>query len=126
MASKLIGVQRNPNTYWSLLNHLLNNKKILLLPPLFHEDKFAMDFKEKAELFNAVFAKQHSDNRLSSASFYQDDIAKISQSYDPNKAHRHDNINIRMLKIYDSSIYKPLEMILKQCTKLMFFLLNGK
>ena len=126
MASKLIGVQRNPNTYWSLLNHLLNNKKILLLPPLFHEDKFAMDFKEKAELFNAVFAKQYSDNRLSSASFYQDDIAKISQSYDANKAHRHDNINIRMLKMCGSSIYKPLEMILKQCTKLMFFLLNGK
>ena len=33
-----------------------------------------------------------------------------------NKAHGHDKINIRMLKIYGSSpIYKPLEIIFKQC-----------
>ena len=55
------------------------------------------------------------DNRLSSASFSQDDIAKIIQNLDPNKAHGHDNISIRMLKICGSSIYKPLEMIFKQC-----------
>ena len=33
-----------------------------------------------------------------------------------NKAHGHDKINIRMLKIYgSSSLYKPLEIIFKQC-----------
>ena len=98
---------------------------------MFHENKFVTDFKEKAELFNAFFAKQCSliknssklpshlhyltDNRLSSVSFSQDDIAKIIQNLDPNKAHGHDNISIRMLKICGSSIYKPLEMIFKQC-----------
>ena len=55
------------------------------------------------------------DNRLSSVNFSQDDIAKIIQNLDPNKAHGHDNISIRMLKICGSSIYKPLEMIFKQC-----------
>ena len=55
------------------------------------------------------------DNRLSSVSFSQDGIAKIIQNLDPNKAHGHDNISIRMLKICGSSIYKPLEMIFKQC-----------
>ena len=55
------------------------------------------------------------DNRLSSVSFSQDDIAKIIQNLDPNKAHGHDNISIHMLKICGSSIYKPLEMIFKQC-----------
>ena len=129
MASKLTNVQRNSKTYWSLLNRFLNNKKIPLIPPLFHENKFVTDFKEKAELFNAFFAKQCSliknssklpshlhyltDNRLSSVSFSQDDIAKIIQNLDPNKAHGHDNISIRMLKICGSSIYKPLEMIFK-------------
>ena len=34
---------------------------------------------------------------------------------DPNKAHAHDNIRSRMLKICGFSIYKPLEMIFKQC-----------
>ena len=55
------------------------------------------------------------DNRLSSVSFPQDGIAKIIQNLDPDKTHGHDNINIRMLKICVSSIYKPLEMIFKQC-----------
>ena len=55
------------------------------------------------------------DNRLSSESFSQYDIAKIIQNLDPNKAHSHDNISIRMLKICGSSTYKPLEMIFKQC-----------
>ena len=91
---------------------------------MFHENKFVIDFKEKAELVNAFFAKQCSliknnsklssdlhyltDNRLSSLSFSQDSIAKIIQDLDPNEAHGHDNISICMLKIRGSSIYKPL------------------
>ena len=100
---------------------------------MFYENKFVTDLKEKTKLFNAFFAKQcfsikdssklpshlHflTDNRLSSVSFSQDDIAKIIQNLDPNKAHGHDNISIRMLKICGSSIYKPLEMIFKQCNE---------
>ena len=98
---------------------------------MFHENKFVTDLKEKTELFNAFVTKQCSfiknssklpshlhylnDNRLSFVSFSQDDIAKIIQNLDPNKGHDHDNISIRMLKICGSSIYKPLEMIFKQC-----------
>ena len=61
------------------------------------------------------------DNRLSSVRFSQDDIAKIIQNLDPNKAHGQDNISIRMLKICGPSIYKPLEVIFKQCTETGFF-----
>ena len=134
MASKLTNVQRNSKTYWSLLNRFLNNKKIPLIPPLFHENKFVT---EKGELFNSFFAKQCSliknssklpshlhyltDNRLSSVRFSQDGIAKIIQNLDPNKAHGHDNISIRMLKICGSSIYKPLEIIFKQCIETGIF-----
>ena len=49
---KLSNVSENCKAYWSLLTRLLNNKKIPLIPPLFHENKFLTDFKEKAELFN--------------------------------------------------------------------------
>ena len=115
VASKLTNVQINSRIYWSLLNRFLNNKKIPLIPPLFHKNKFVTDFKEKAGLFNAFFAKQCSliknssklpshlhylnGNCLSSVSFSQDDIARIIKNLDPNKAHGHDNISIRMLKI---------------------------
>ena len=142
MASKLTNAQINSKTYWSLLNRFLNNKKIPLIPPLFHENKFLTDFKEKAELFNAFFAKQCSlienssklpshlyyltDNRLSSESFSRDDIAKIIQNLHPNKVHRHNNISILLLGICGSSICKPLKMIFKQCIETVFFLLNGK
>ena len=85
------------------------------------------DFKEKAKLFNAFFRKQCSliknssklplhfhylsDNRLSSVIFSQEDIAKIIQNVDQNKADA--DISIRVLKICGSSIYRPLEMIFK-------------
>ena len=137
MASKLTNVQRNSKTYWSLLNRFLNNRKIPLISPLFHENKFMTDFKVKAKLFNSFFATQSSliknssklpshlhyltYNRLSSVRFSQDNIAKIIQNLDPNKAHGHDNISIRKLKICGSSIYKPLEMIFKQCIETGFF-----
>ena len=29
-----------------------------LIPPLFHENRFITDFKEKAELFNSFFSSQ--------------------------------------------------------------------
>ena len=99
-------------------------------------------FKEKAELFNSHFATQCSlisnsnnlpshikyltDDRLSFISFSHDKIAKVIQNLDPNKAHGHDNISIRMVKVCGPSIYKPLEIIFNDALKLVFFHLNGK
>ena len=58
MTNKPINTQKSSKAYWSLLKGFLNNKKIPLTPPLFHENRFITDFKEKAELFNSFFAKQ--------------------------------------------------------------------
>ena len=97
---------------------------------------------EKAELFNSFFLKQCSlinnrstlpthlqylaNNRLSSVTFYQDDIAKIIQNLGSGKAHGHDNISIRMLKICGSAIYKPLAITFKQCVDTGIFLSKWK
>ena len=43
--NKLMNTQKN--YYWSLLKISLNNKKILIIPPLFYENRFITDFKEK-------------------------------------------------------------------------------
>ena len=57
---------------------------------------------------------------MSSITFSKDDIAKIIQNLDPNKAHGHDQISIRVLKLCSTSICKPLEIIfnrrLEKCT----------
>ena len=39
------------------------------------------------------------------------DILKIIRSLDINKAHSHDDISVRMMKIYDDAIAQPLKMI---------------
>ena len=80
-------------------------------PSLFHENKFAKNFKEKAVLYNSHFATQcslisHSsklqshiqylpDNRLFCVSFSKDKIAKVIQNLDSNKVHGHDNASTR-------------------------------
>ena len=57
------------------------------------------------------------EKRLTKIRFSEDDIAKIIQNLDPNKAHSHDQISIRMLKICGKTIYKPLESIFRECSK---------
>ena len=45
--------------------------------------------------------------RLFSVTFSADDVAKVIQNVNSNKAHGHDNISIQMLKICDDTIRKP-------------------
>ena len=60
MTNKLINTQKGSKDYWLLLKGFLNNKKIPLIPRLFHVNLFITDFKEKAELFNSFFAERWS------------------------------------------------------------------
>ena len=100
------------------------------------------NFKIKAELFNSFFASQCSlikndsklpshlnyktDNCLLTENFSIDDIAKILQNLDPNKAHGHDKISNRMLQLCGNSIFKPLELIFKQAMESGSFLPEWK
>ena len=99
---------------------LLNGKKIPCIPPLFHGDKFIVNFQGKSEIFNSFIADQYSpisngsvlpselplrtDSSLSSCHFTKDDILRIINNLEPNKAHGHDEISICMLKICGDSI----------------------
>ena len=127
IVEKLQNTQRSSKAYRYLLKIVLNNKKIAIIPRLYHKSEFVIDFKKKAELFNSFFGDQCSlisnsnelpskleyltQSRLSSITFSKDDIAKMIQNLDPNKAHGHDQISIRMLKLCSNSICKPLEII---------------
>ena len=67
LTQKLNTIQKSTKAYWALLKFFLNNRKIPVIPPLFHNNKFL----EKAELFNSFFAKQCSliknESKLSSS-----------------------------------------------------------
>ena len=85
---------------------------------------------------NTFFAKQYSlikneselptsltfytDNCLSTACFSHEDVGKIIQNVNPNKAHGHGYISICMLKICGWNIYRPLERIFDRGSKYWF------
>ena len=45
------------------------------------------------------------------------DIATLIKNLEPNKAHGHDMISIRMLKLCGKCICKPLDLIFQSCIK---------
>ena len=86
------------------------------------QDKFIMEFKEKAEFFNDFFTWHFSlvNNKsqlcsaltkktcksLSTVELSTYDILKIIGNIKPKKVHGHDMASIQMLKICDESICK--------------------
>ena len=102
----------SPKCYWTLLKTLLNGRKIPCIPPLFHDNQFITDVKEKSEIFNSFFAKQCSlidngstlpslfplitEKSLSDVDFSLEDIKNIISKLDSNKAHGDDMVSIRI------------------------------
>ena len=134
VAKKSLDPSTSPKTYWSILKTFLNSKNILVIPPIFHDNKFITDFKQKVEIFNSHFSKQYtplinnskipsecprkSNESLSSITFEINDImTKIIKNLDPNKSHGHDMLSICMLKLCGESIYKPFNLTFKSCLK---------
>ena len=133
VAKKLSDPSTSTKCYWSLLKTLLNDQKLPCIPPIFHNNEYIIDFKEKSEIFNTFFAEQCSlipnksvlpsrltlltENSLSKCNFSKKDILQIIRNLGSNQAHGHDMISIQMLKLCDDSIYKPLELIFKTCLR---------
>ena len=83
--------------------------------------------KTKADIFNKFFAEQCTplkidsklpnsqifltQSRLSSLDFNEDEALKMIRSLNIHKAHGHDDISIRMIKICDKSLLKPLTIL---------------
>ena len=99
-------------------------------------DKHVTDIKTKANIFNKYFAEQctllrnnsvlPSDQtfltqpRLTSLDF-SEEILKIIRALNIHKAHGHDDISIRMIKICDKSLLKPLIFLFQNSAKLSYF-----
>ena len=61
------------------------------------------------------------DQYLANTEFMKDDSKRIICKLDHNKAHDHDMISIRMLKISGNTIVEPLFKIFKNCLKCGIF-----
>ena len=131
IASKLNNPKTCAKTYWSILKSFYDGKKIPVIPPLFINKELISDFKIKANHFNSFFISHCiplnnnskvrgsqtyiTDCNLSSLQFEDKDIIKIIRSLDVNKAHGHDDIFIRTLKICGLAIIKPFSIIFRNC-----------
>ena len=120
-------------TYWSILKTFYNGKKIPLVPPVLVNDKFVTDMKTKGDIFRKFVAEQciplkndskipinlifQTQSRLSSLDFNEDEILKIIRALNIHKAHGHDDISIRMIKICDKSLLKPLTILFQNSPK---------
>ena len=56
-------------------------------------------------------------SRLNYIDFNEDEILKINRALNIHKAHGHDDISIRMIKICDKSLLKPLMLLFENSTK---------
>ena len=91
----------------------------------------------KANIFNKFFADQCTPlknnsavptsqmfltpSRLCTLNFNEEEIMKIIRNLNVHKAHGHDDISIRMIKICDKSILKPLILLFKNSTKSSYY-----
>ena len=104
----------------------MNSKEIPQIPPPLHGNEYVKDFKKKAEIFTSFFTfisnsielplnlNYATEKCLDALNLSDNDLEKIIQNLDPNKAHGYDKINIRMINICSNSIYKPLELVFNQ------------
>ena len=88
------------------------------------DNNFVTDIQTKANIFNTFFAEQCTPLNNSSVlpvnqmfltqsilnfiNLNEDEILKVIRALNIHKAHGHDDISVRMIKICDKSLLKPL------------------
>lgn len=126
LGDKLNNPLIGPKAYWSILNKFLHKRKIPIIPPISFNDNFITDVSEKARIFNEFFAAQctliqnvstlpafclKTECEINNIIFKETDILSIIRSLNINKAHGWDNLSIRMIKMCDDVLVKPLMII---------------
>ena len=53
------------------------------------------------------------EERIQSITFSEPDVIKITRALDVNKAHGHDNISVKMIKLCTNSVAHPLTLIFR-------------
>ena len=133
LTKKLNNPLLQAKTYWSILKLFYNDRKVPLVPPLLIDDKFVTDIQTKTSIFNNFFADQCqplnnasdlptnqiflTQSRLGSFDFNEGEILQIIRALNINKACDHDDISIRMIKICDKSLLKPLNLLFRNSIK---------
>ena len=133
LAKKLNNPLLQVKTYWSIIKTFCNEKQIPLILLLLIDNMFVTDIQTKVNIFNKFFTEQCTplknssvlpvnqiiltQSRLNSIYFNKEEVLKIIRALNIHKAHSHDDISIRMIKICDKSLLKPLILLFRNSTK---------
>ena len=125
----------DPNTgskiFWSSYKRLCNTKKNTNIPPLLENGSLVSNFKEKATIFNKLFAgyckifvndsvvppdqPPLTNNNLRQINIRISDIITIIEKLNPKKAHGVDGISIELLRKCKDELALPLKIIFEKC-----------
>ena len=61
LLKNFLDLSTSPKGYWSVFKSSQNNKKVPCIFIIFNDNRFTTNFKEKAEVLTASFAKQSSN-----------------------------------------------------------------
>ena len=105
----------------------------LIHPPLLVDNNFVTDIQTKANIFNKFFAQQCTplenssvlpvnqkfltQSRLNSIDINENEVLSIIRALNIHKAHGYDDISIRMIKMCDKSLLKPLTLLFENSMK---------
>ena len=122
---KLNDQSTSSKTYCSIMETFFSGKKVPAICPLLFMVRLSQIFKKKQIFSICFFTKQCPlDNSvlpieftymtkecIHSLTFSESDVIKIIRAFDVNKAHGHDNILVRMIKLCANSVTNPLILI---------------
>ena len=126
LGCKLADNEITQKTYWKIITNCMNKSKAPRIPPLKVDDKFVMNCKDKANLFNDFFSDQCTPNEnnstlplftsltdifLSNIFFESNEILLHLRNIDPSKSNGPDMITGHMIRLCDDSIVLPLKLI---------------
>ena len=89
---------------------MLNDKKVPVIPPLFHNNNFISDFKEKSELFNEHFSEQCLNQDIFPAEWKKANVVPLYMKGDHQcvKNYRPVSLLPMFSKIFERLIYNAM------------------
>ena len=126
LGTKLTDPNTSQKAYWKIINKIMNKCKAPKIPPIFLNNKFIVNCKDKANEFAYFFTEQckplinnsilpnfnySTDSRFDTITISENEIISLIRSLNVGKANGPDGISAHMLIMCDETIVVPLKII---------------
>ena len=126
LSTKVNNLGTSERSYWKIINRVMNKWRAPKIPPLFVNNVFILNCREKARYFNDYFSQQCrsvinnsvlpilrflTDKRIDHVSIENVEIISLIRKINLNKATGSDGISGQMLFLCDESVILPLQII---------------